>query len=449
MSTIARTCGRENRLTLRAATRSRSPGGFPFRVQRFAFSARHFAFGQTPAFSNHVPNRRRLALELRVPFTTILKILLGVVFALIVVELWLPFLLFIVAVLLAVLLDPFVVFLERHRVRRGLGVLVLTFAVFSLLTFFILWITPRMGRQITQLWDDLPATLAKVEASAPGKSPLAKRALTALYDASGGTLRPTAPPSTETSPIAAKAAPQTPSGGTKPSASHAKAWSFGLQVVQGITGFFFVIVVMLYLVLEGRELYAWLVSYVPRRQRERLLVTCGEARRVVFAYMRGQLITCLACGIWVYTMLALLKVPAPLPLAAIAFIADLVPIVGTVVMTAPGVLLALTLSPMKGGIAFVGYIVYHLLESYVIIPIVYGKEMRLSTLTVILAISIGGTLQGVLGAVLSLPLAAIYPIVERHWFRRVLGETVEDHIAVQQSDDPQVVSDVMHGRGES
>jgi predicted PurR-regulated permease PerM len=149
---------------------------------------------------------------------------------------------------------------------------------------------------------------------------------------------------------------------------------------------------------------------------------------VVLAYMRGQVITCFLCGGWAFLVLILTHVPAALPLAVIAFLADLLPVVGTIAMTVPAVLLALTRGPVVALLVFAGYMLYHFVESYFIVPRVYGKQMRLSTLTVLLAIMIGGSLQGVAGAILILPFVAAYPIVERLWLREKLPEdTVERH----------------------
>ncbi|HKO01847.1 MAG TPA: AI-2E family transporter, partial [Thermoanaerobaculia bacterium] len=125
-------------------------------------------------------------------------------------------------------------------------------------------------------------------------------------------------------------------------------------------------------------------------------------------------------------------VPAPLPLAVIAAIADLVPVVGTILMTAPAAAMALTRSPGIALIVIAAYLAYHLIESYFIVPRVYGKQMRLSTLTVLVAIAVGGTLQGPLGAVLILPVVAAYPIIERIWLRDELPpDTVSRHEAIE------------------
>lgn len=76
---------------------------------------------------------------------------------------------------------------------------------------------------------------------------------------------------------------------------------------------------------------------------------------------------------------------------------------------------------------------YRFVESYFIIPRVYGDEIRLSTLTVLLAVAVGGTLQGAFGAILILPFVAVYPIVERIWLRDELAPgTVERHERIEE-----------------
>lgn len=77
------------------------------------------------------------------------------------------------------------------------------------------------------------------------------------------------------------------------------------------------------------------------------------------------------------------------------------------------------------------YLGYHIFETYFIVPRIYGNRLRLSTLTVLLALLIGGTLQGVLGAVLILPVVAAYPIIERIWLKNYLApEVIADHKAL-------------------
>jgi predicted PurR-regulated permease PerM len=70
------------------------------------------------------------------------------------------------------------------------------------------------------------------------------------------------------------------------------------------------------------------------------------------------------------------------------------------------------------------YLSYDFIENYLLAPHVYGSRLRLSKLAVLLSFAIGAQLAGVIGALLALPLAAIYPTIEKLWLRRTLGDDV-------------------------
>jgi len=331
--------------------------------------------------------------ELRVPFATLLKIALALLLVVCVVKLWPVVLMIVIAVLLAVMLDPLVRWLEAHRVRRGFGITVVAILVFGFLFFFLAVVVPIMSKQVVELSRDLP----KVAERLGRQFPPAQAAL--------GSLR----------------------GAHFPEGPQLQAWltrgfAAGMVAVEALTAVIFVLVVAIYLLIEGQRAFEWLITFAEPRNRRKLERTAHEIAGVILAYMRGQVITCFLCGGWAYLVLTLCRVPAALALAVIAFVADLVPVVGTIVMTLPAVLLALLVGPLQALLVAGGYLLYHLVESYVIIPRVYGSQMRLSTLTVLLAVAAGGTLQGALGAVLILPFVAAYPIVERIWLREQLPD---------------------------
>ena len=127
--------------------------------------------------------------------------------------------------------------------------------------------------------------------------------------------------------------------------------------------------------------------------------------------------------------------PAAVPLAILAGLCDVIPVVGIIIATVPAVLLAVTVSPTAAAFVFALYVGYHVVESYVIVPRIYGQRLRLSTLAVLLALLAGSTLQGLVGAVLVLPLVAAYPIIERIWLAGYLGaEVIKDHNALRPGD---------------
>jgi predicted PurR-regulated permease PerM len=342
-------------------------------------------------------------MELRIPFATLLKIALAVLLVLCAVKLWPIAVMVVIAVLLAVMLEPIVRWLAGHGVRRGFGIAAVAVAVFGLLLVFIGVVVPIMSKQVVELSRDLP----KVTQRLAGQFPAAQAVLGSV----GGMRLPQGP--------------------------QLRGWltrglAAGMYAVEALTAVIFVLVIAIYLLIEGQATFQWLITFAEPRNRKKLERTAHEIGGVILAYMRGQAITCFLCGGWAFLVLTLCHVPAALALAVIAFVADLVPVVGTIIMTVPAVLLALMVGPMQALLVAGGYLLYHLVESYFIVPRIYGSQMRLSTLTVLLSVAVGGALQGALGAVLILPFVAAYPIVERIWLREQLpDDAVARHEAME------------------
>jgi predicted PurR-regulated permease PerM len=129
-----------------------------------------------------------------------------------------------------------------------------------------------------------------------------------------------------------------------------------------------------------------------------------------------------------------LHVPAALLLAVIAGLADFVPVLGFIASAIPAVALALTVSPRTAMLTLALWVVYHGIENYLIAPWAYGKRLKLSDLAIILAFVVGAELAGVIGALIALPIAALYPTIERLWLREQLPrETVAEHRALSRS----------------
>ena len=188
----------------------------------------------------------------------------------------------------------------------------------------------------------------------------------------------------------------------------------------------------MYLLLDGRRTYQWLVGFAPAAQRPRVHETAACARVVIAAYVRGNVITSLISVVVTWIALAAMRVPAAFVLALLAGLLDFVPVVGFILSAAPAVLLGFAVSPMVAlGVALV-YVLYNVFENYYIQPKVYGRELRLSDLAVIAAFLVGAELGGVMGALIALPLAGLYPTVERIWFDRPgTTDTADEHRRVQ------------------
>jgi predicted PurR-regulated permease PerM len=370
---------------------------------------------------DRIDSPRRVRIE--IPFATIARFLVAALLVVVVLKLWLLFLIFLVAVLFAVTLHPVVTWLQNRGVSRGLAVATVGVTVLALILAFAVFVLPPLVGQLIRLGQNFPAYRDRVEAHIPADQPFLKEIASEIFDL------PTSP-------------------GIRRWLDQPLVWG---KIAVGVVALtFFLYVLTMYLLLDGKRVYAWVLAYVPRRFRKRMADTVPEVSDVVFAYVGGQIVTSAITTVVTFGILVGFGVPGAVPLALLAGLADVVPIIGVVISTAPAVLMALTVSPLAGlGVLFL-YVLYHAVETYVLVPRIYGRRLQLSTLAVLLALIVGGTLQGIVGAVLILPLVAAYPIIERIWLHDYLSsEVIHDHSALEraaESGSDQAVDAVLQGQ---
>jgi predicted PurR-regulated permease PerM len=360
--------------------------------------------------------------ELRLPMSTVLKVVGSGLAVWAVVLLWPELLLFLVSLLLAVTLHPAVAWMERRHISRGLSVAIIAGLGLGLLVMFVAFLLPPLTAQMTYLVQDFPAFRDRILARIPPRYPAVQRMIGELF----------------ASPSAPKAI-----------AMLERSFAWGQSAVSALVAAGVVLVLTLYLLLDGRSLYAWLLAFVPRTHREKVATTMGEVSTVVHAYVSGQLLAALLFAIFTAALLTILGVPAAVPLAVIAGICDIVPVLGILLATAPAVLLGFSVSPGTALAVLAAYLGYHIFETYFLLPRIYGNKLKMSTLSVLLALIVGAKLQGIIGAVMVMPLVAAYPIIERHWLGGYLRSRVlTDHKALAKAAETgseSAIEAVLHG----
>jgi len=348
-----------------------------------------------------MPDPTRTLVSIEIPWRTIFKLMAAAAL----IWLWLTLvstiLVVVVAVLLAITLNPVVEWLEARGLPRS-GAAVAVGVVLLVLVGGFLWLT------WTSLSDQAKYAghyLNTVGGDIIGRLPVWLRNVVGMQD--GAEMRSwIAPVALLVGQSAANAA------------------------VVTLLGF----VLTLYLLIESHATHDWLMAFVPRARRSKVESTLAECQRVIFAYFAGNVITSIIAFTSTLIVLWLLEVPAALLLAVIAGVSDFLPVVGFLVGAVPTILLALTVSPTTALIVTAFYIGYNAVETYVLGPWAYGDRLKLSNVAVILAFVIGAEVAGVIGALIALPVAAIYPAIERIWLREQVGEnTVREHKAIEQS----------------
>ena len=112
-----------------------------------------------------------------------------------------------------------------------------------------------------------------------------------------------------------------------------------------------------------------------------------------------------------YIGLALLHIEFALPLAIIAGILEIVPMIGPIISAVPAVLLALAISPVLALSVAVLYIIVQQIENNIFVPIVMKRSVGLSPLVTILSLLIGARLDGIGGAVVSVPIVLVFQVI--------------------------------------
>jgi putative heme transporter len=297
----------------------------------------------------------------------------------------------IVAIIMAIALDPAVRKLQRARLSRSVGAVVI-----------VLLVTLTLCAMVAASWMTLRDQ---------------SRLIVQRLSASAQEVR-------EAFPIVEHILPSGQSG------DGLSTYAIGIvrSSAAAISMIVLALALTVYFLIEWKPTLEWILAFVPERHRAKARRTLDESRDIVFRYAVGNTLSSAITGVVTYFVLMGLGVPAALMLAVISAVLNYIPVIGFILSAVLAALLAATVSTpiLLAVVAF--YIGYNILDSYLISPKIYGSEMQLSKLAVLIAVIVGAQLGGIMGSILALPIAAIYPTIERIWLRERLGtDTVEIH----------------------
>ncbi len=352
-----------------------------------------------PGWNGH-PSKQRIQLE--ISWKSIFRVILAglLVYATILLSPILKVL--VVAVLIAVALNPIVRLVERRGwptwIAQALAAAALILAVVGC---FVI-IGPMLFHQIASLGDSLP----KLKDQIMGHLPPSGRVREALENS------------------------MTPGTVADSRQILERLLLVVGTTVGGVVYFVVVVALAFYLLADGSRALKWVIAFFPAGEREKIFQALTEISRLISSYVTGQCLISALATAYLFVMLTFLGVPMALLLGIVAGICDVLPIIGFFIAVFLAMIMGFAVSPLTAAAIFVLYGAYHLFENFVIIPRVYGKKLRLSKLAVPLAVAAGGLVWGVVGAIAVLPLVAAYPVIERLWLASKLEpDTLKQHEA--------------------
>jgi predicted PurR-regulated permease PerM len=184
---------------------------------------------------------------------------------------------------------------------------------------------------------------------------------------------------------------------------------FGLA--GGVFGVVTILILTFYMLVESDAIFRRFVRLFPVDQRLRIATVSSDISVKVSAWLGGQMLLGAIIGTTATLGLWLLGVPYFFVLGLIAGIGELIPMVGPILSAIPAVIVALTVSPgMALGVG-VFFLVQQQFENHLLVPKLMERQVGVSAVTVIIALLIGGSLLGVVGALLAVPTAAVLQVI--------------------------------------
>ena len=301
-----------------------------------------------------------------------------------------------ISLFLALALNPAVEFFERHGMRRGWASFIVFFLALAAFAALGALVIPPLIDQIDTFVSDVPDLIDDLIAGRGSLGflqedyQLVDRVREAIEDqGAGGVLGIT---------------------------------TAGIAIARGVVSFIVGVVAISFLtffmLLEGPRMVARFRDFLPEQLRPRWERVSGDIYRTVGGYVTGNLVISLIAGLVSAAVLVSLGSDYAVALAVVVAILDLVPLAGaTLAAVIVSTVSFLELGWVRGLIVVLFFVVYQQLENHILQPVIYGRTVQLSPLTVLVAVLIGAELVGILGALAAIPTAGIIQAVAREIFR--------------------------------
>lgn len=303
-----------------------------------------------------------------------------------------------IAILLTALLAPVVGWFERHNLPRWSGIIAAIFAfLFSLWLLVTLIVTQLrngfgdLSKRSVKVWDELIVWVEHNSFGIPVDQldEFGQQIWKAIENNQGS------------------------------------LWTGALGVAttagQFVTGFLLMLFSLIFLLIDGRRIWFWVVGFLPAKAHAPL-DAAGRAGWVsVGQYVRVQIFVAFVDAVGIGVGAALLGVPLPVPIAILVFLGSFIPFLGAIATGALAAFVALVYNGPVNALMMLGVVVLvNQIEGHLLQPLVMGNAVRVHPLGVVLAVTTGTLLAGIPGALFAVPIAAaansiVNVLAKREW----------------------------------
>jgi len=202
--------------------------------------------------------------------------------------------------------------------------------------------------------------------------------------------------------------------------------SVTMRVFGAVNTGFIALIFAVYLLLQkerlGLQCRKALYALAPRNTADQVVKVCSLSHRIFSSYIAGQCMEAVILGVMFFVSMTLLRIPYALLTGCLIAVTALIPIVGAFIGCFVGAFLLLMVSPMQAVFFVVLFLALQQVEGNFIYPHVVGNSVGLPSIWVLAAVSVGGSLMGVAGMILFIPLTSVVYTLFREFVYKRLKE---------------------------
>jgi len=291
--------------------------------------------------------------------------------------------------------DPWVDWMQNKRIPRSVGILLIYLISFALFSAAIYLIIPPIAEQVGSLSNEFPKYIDKITPS--------------FYSLKNFTVEHGLLDSIKNTLGSLSDNLQGAAGGI---------FSTVTGIFGGIVSFFLILIITFYMVVEESAMKKLVASLAPEKNQTYVIGQVNRIQKKIGMWLRGQLVLMLFIAVMDYIGLSILGVKYALVLALLAGVSEIIPYLGPIIGSIPGIFLAFTQSPMLALFAAILYYIVQIVESNILVPKVMEKAVGLHPLISISALLIGIQIGGITGGILSIPVATALNVFVKDIFEQ-------------------------------
>lgn len=318
--------------------------------------------------------------------------------------------LFFISFFIAAALDPLIDALQRIKIPRAIGILLIYFVILILVAILIANLLPLIAAQLVSIATLVNNFIVGISNSPVDNLPfgsMIKPYLNDLYKA------------IDFKVVAVQLQNSLQLISTQLLSLGGNLWSIILQISNGLMNFILILILVFFMTVDEMALEHFCISIFPNRYSEYISRRMQTVKVKIGEWIRGQLVVSVVAAVISFVGLAIFGVNYSLTIAVITGICMIIPVFGRVVACIIVLPIVLNQSPALALFLIIYYFGISQIENNILVPLLMNRAVGLSPILIIFALLVGFQFLGLLGLVLAIPIATIIAVFARDVGRRI------------------------------